>query len=234
MAGNTDFVEMFHELGLSANCSLDEFKRAYRRCVAQLHPDRLADGADPSRLQRLTVTYDAALDFHRRHGRLPGYITQASRSPARTAAGVSRSAVPQPPSRRPRLRYVVALLALLLTLWAVSDLPPPLDGASPYDAAPDPELSAVPEAKVVDPVSHRLLLGMPKDEVRLIEGEPVSSSESQWEYGPSWISFKCGEVDDWYSSPLHPLRFASQHPGALDGPLKPRMHPLRCADDAPH
>src|SRR3954465_6270536 len=110
MTANTDFIEMFHELGLSANCSLDEFKRAYRPCVAQLHPDRVANRtADQSRLQRLTVTYEAALDFHKRHGRLPGYVTQAPPAPPFSPP----SPTPRP-TRRPHLRWLLLIAGVLV------------------------------------------------------------------------------------------------------------------------
>jgi hypothetical protein len=55
---------------------LADFKQAYRRHVAAWHPDRRrgsrADALAAARLQRLTAQYSAAMEFHRRHGRLPG------------------------------------------------------------------------------------------------------------------------------------------------------------------
>lgn len=79
MSDDTDFIALYRELGLSAQCDLAEFKRAYRKRVTQLHPDHQGQDGDMPRLQKLNRMYDAALDFHREHGRLPGA------APARTA-----------------------------------------------------------------------------------------------------------------------------------------------------
>src|SRR3982751_4140331 len=110
MAGDTDFLVLFQELGLSAGCRLDEFKLAFRRRVAQLHPDRKTgtsrDDAE-SRLQRLIAMHDAAMDFHRRHGRLPGVATQAHQTPP-PASAPPRAHVAATP-RRPWSSTLVAL-----------------------------------------------------------------------------------------------------------------------------
>ena len=232
MTANTDFIEMFHELGVPANCSLADLRLAYRRCVAQLHPDRAGGNvADQSRLQRLTVMYEAAIDFHRRHGRLPGEVTQPA-PPQNATPRASSGAASQPPAVRSRLRYVLALIAVAILVWMLWDVPPPIDG-TPEDSDAAASSETAP-ASAADPASHRLMLGMTKEDVRAIEGDPVSSSDSQWDYGPSWISFKCGEVDDWYSSPLLPLRFARhQHPTASDAPAT-QTHPPGCVDVPPH
>lgn len=76
MADETDFLDLYGKLRLEPNCSLADFKQAYRRNVAAWHPDRRrggrADALAAARLQRLTAQYSAAMEFHRRHGRLPG------------------------------------------------------------------------------------------------------------------------------------------------------------------
>jgi hypothetical protein len=76
VADETDFLDLYGKLRLEPNCSLAEFKQAYRRHVAAWHPDRRrgsrADTLAAARLQRLTAQYSAAMEFHRRHGRLPG------------------------------------------------------------------------------------------------------------------------------------------------------------------
>ena len=72
MSDDTDFVALYNELGLDAECSMQLFKHAYRRRVMQLHPDHQRHPADVARLQRLNRMYAAALEFHRAHGRLPG------------------------------------------------------------------------------------------------------------------------------------------------------------------
>lgn len=78
MADETDFIDLYGKLRLEPSCTLAEFKQAYRRHVAAWHPDRRrgsrADALAAARLQRLTAQYSAAMEFHRRHGRLPGAV----------------------------------------------------------------------------------------------------------------------------------------------------------------
>ena len=46
MSEDTDFVSMYEELGLDAECGMDAFKQAYRRLMSQHHPDKLGDVPD--------------------------------------------------------------------------------------------------------------------------------------------------------------------------------------------
>jgi hypothetical protein len=88
VADETDFIDLYGKLRLEPTCSLAEFKQAYRRHVAAWHPDRRrgsrADALAAARLQRLTSQYSAAMEFHRRHGRLPGAV-----APPRVASVVA-------------------------------------------------------------------------------------------------------------------------------------------------
>lgn len=137
MAGDTDFLVLYEELGLAPGISdLDAFKQAYRRRVAQLHPDRQVVGrADTDRLQRLTRLYGAALAFEQRYGRLPAAAAgtrrvdaaQMEETPAsmRASGGherrVQRTRTLAAP-RRSRARYyfaLVILLALAFAIWGV-------------------------------------------------------------------------------------------------------------------
>lgn len=137
MAGDTDFLVLYEELGLTPGTSdLDVFKQAYRRRVAQLHPDRLAVGdTDTDRLQRLNRLYGAALAFEQRYGRLPAAAAgtrrvdaaQLEEAPAskRASGGherrLQRTRTLAAP-RRNRARYyfaLVILLALAFAIWGV-------------------------------------------------------------------------------------------------------------------
>ncbi|MBB1061453.1 J domain-containing protein [Lysobacter spongiae] len=75
---DSDFNRLYAQLGLRPDCTLEAFKRAYRRKVAELHPDRHpgattgAAEADALSLSELTSLYTTATRFHRAHGRLPG------------------------------------------------------------------------------------------------------------------------------------------------------------------
>lgn len=137
MSGDTDFLMLYQELGLSPDrCSLDEFKRAYRRRVSSLHPDRRPAGAtddddSPETMQRLTSLYGAAMAFERRFGRLPGAGPATTRRPVTTPAngypaanamsgsGARREFPASPEPRSLRKRILIALLILLALAWAI-------------------------------------------------------------------------------------------------------------------
>ena len=211
MAEDTDFVALYDELGLDAECSMADFKRAYRRRVAQLHPDHPDNSSDISRLQRLNRLYAAAIEFQRAHGRLPGAVRGTPLEMPDHASFASNDA---PMHDSPSLsgspsywRYVLLVALLGLVLYGLSIQEPATtlsDAVEPTDA---------PKQDLQRPVLEKLLaLGMDGKQVRRIQGEPFNSHEQRWEYGPSWILFDCGKVVDWYSSPLHPLRVRSASP----------------------
>ena len=124
MAHDTDFIDLYAELGVLPGCTPGEFKQAYRRRMAALHPDRRLDPIpDPcllERAQRLTATYAAAVEFERRHGRLPGSVVRARPAPS---VRVAVAASAPPPARR-RSAWLLLLLGtivfagLLRGLWA--------------------------------------------------------------------------------------------------------------------
>lgn len=51
-------------------------------------------------------------------------------------------------------------------------------------------------------------VGSTKDEVRAIQGTPVTETETVWDYGPSRVHFKNNRVTHWEESPAQPLRVA--------------------------
>jgi hypothetical protein len=208
----TDFLLLYQELGLVPGCSIDELKRAYRRCISRLHPDRPSpsNSVDPvhaaERLQQLTQLYGAAIDFHRRYGRLPGAAVAR-----RTTTGIrapSPRATTRSPHRRGKTIVIATGIAIVSSflLYRTSD-----DGSAPERAtAPDhaQKVKADDARPRLDETKgpRGLKLGMRMQDVLGIEGEPVMRNDDQWTYGPSWIAFEKGRVSSWYSSPLRPLR----------------------------
>lgn len=81
-----DLDSIYVELDLRPGCSLEEFKHAYRRRVAELHPDRpgARSAQDQAVLRDLIRVYTAVTRFHRRYGRMPGG-TQPQMHPTGTA-----------------------------------------------------------------------------------------------------------------------------------------------------
>lgn len=219
MAGNNDFLALYQELGLRADCSLEEFKLAYRKRVGALHPDRVGGGDVAMQgLPRLNALYTRAMEFHRRHGRLPGAAQPASSTPAapRVPARSAAPSAPEPGDRAPRRRsnrlpILLVLVAALVAAWL---------WANPAEFEPAP--SGVPAAQPVrrhahaapsrPAVAQTFELGSPAQRVRALHGAPVSGWEQHWDYGPSWVEFRCGVVTGWYSSPLRPLKVASSAP----------------------
>lgn len=130
-----DFSLLYSELNLPPDCSLEQFKCAYRQRVAALHPDKRLDNPPSAEaeaaLAALTETYVAVRRFHRRHGRMPGASSRpgAGNGPCPVHA-VSRFPVParetdgSKRSARPTWRLMVVVVVVLLVLaswdWVLS------------------------------------------------------------------------------------------------------------------
>lgn len=218
---NPDYTSLYHELGLQPGCSLDDFRQAYRRHVASMHPDRSRANAYGSvlPLSDLTVLYDQAMRFHRRYGRLPG-TAPAAGSPTQVAtpapaigsdgtrAGIQGddALFARTTGRWPWL-FVAALVLLVVGIWQA---PLPRTVARHVHAFPQAP-SARPE-----PTPANLALGMDANTVLAIQGEPVHQRDDEWSYGPSWVRFEKGRVVDWYSSPLYRLKTTTPSPQPAD------------------
>ncbi|MGB0134691.1 J domain-containing protein [Dokdonella sp.] len=224
MAGNTDFIALYQELELNAGCTLEAFKHAYRKRVAALHPDR--KGAHPRAqqdLQRLNALYTAAMEFHRRHGRLPGAAQLGSGgAPGPVPAQPREPAAVQEPASESRgsSRAVLAIVVLIVIgLWIGANFAPAED---PKISSSPAQADSIQQTKPAAAVVSIIDLGVSAQQVRDIQGEPVSGWEQRWEYGPSWVAFRCGVVIDWYSSTLRPLKVATEHPPATTKWSPPR------------
>lgn len=223
MARETNFVDLYRLLDLKPGCELGEFKRAYRRRVAVLHPDRRSESRDDSiaseRLQHLTALYSSAIEFERRHGRLPGALharpLETIVADATANSAPASSAIAHPNDSR---KLWVGLAIVGIAVWFAWSPPWQTDSTDSDASAP----AALPNAvdtrqEHVDPTSPAMIrIGSTTDAVRVIEGEPLMINGNRWEYGPSWIYFQGDTVVDWYSSPLRPLLTSSPHPQPAD------------------
>lgn len=232
----TNFTQLYSQLDLSPDCSPEDLKRAYRRRIAELHPDRRdGDGRSPEtagELRELISQYVAATRFHRRHGRLPGGSPRhvapipvgATVAPARTAPYIE---APSTHRSAGLFALLVALLLLLLVLGmrddgseqagVDADVSTNLSTTS-ADGLPDAESqtpTAFGQAPGEEPLPDQLEIGMDVATVRAIQGEPVRSNDTDWEYGPSWLRFAHNRLIAWHSSPLHPLKTATPSPPPL-------------------
>ena len=227
----TDFIGLYRELGVEPDCSVDQFRLAYRRRVADLHPDRVgASGEDD--LKVLNLSYAAALEFHRHYGRLPGaapVVAAARRSerapvPEEWAEEVHADAMPVRRTSRFLVYGMLVIAALLIWWWSRTDAEPVGNGSAGI---------ADNQRKTDGVTDIRLAPGMTPEQVLALHGEPLGWEEEskQWLYGPSWIRFRCARVVDWYSSPLKPLKVAASKPNSAElarlhaeqGPLCPPM-----------
>ncbi|HET8898241.1 MAG TPA: DnaJ domain-containing protein [Rhodanobacteraceae bacterium] len=221
MAIDTDFAILYHILGLAPGCGVDELRRAYRRTVRTLHPDRTHGHLDE--LERLNALYVAALDFHRRHQRLPGALPAGlPRHADRYTPAHTVTAAFSPPINDGPTGTHLSLIALLLgalfaaLTWGLAIEQGPAATTTPSAATAAPATLAA--------ASLQLAPGMNGDLVRRIEGLPIRAKADHWDYGPSWVAFHCDAVSGWYSSPLRPLHVRRDR-------LDPPTTPPRC--DAP-
>lgn len=230
-----DFGALYGELGVVPDCSPEEFRHAYRRRVARLHPDQGGSEADARRLQRLNRLYDDANEFLRTHGRLPGARSAPAGGPG-ASPGSRDWPAPEPPSfvaeqarggreagSEPQSRYFIwlAVAVVCVLLWRVL--------GRPGIGAPSRPAVADGDGATVAAPADRIMLGMDKAQVRALQGAPIGYHSVRWDYGPSWIDFGCGEVvTDWYSSPLRPLRVDTAHPTKRDWDVFDADKPAGC------
>lgn len=193
-------------LRLSAHCSPEELKAAWRRAVSELHPDR--PGGDQKQraaaMAEVNAAYQRLCEFNARHGRLPGVSELAAQNPPR-----------QTPYRNNKWRNALLVLtlvaALTLVLWPLASREPENtslpaqaneSAQSGFGADQPPE----PAEQLVDLDLPRFIeAGVSKDDVLRLAGPPLFQSEAIWEYGPSEVRFEDGLVVRWHSSPLRPL-----------------------------
>ena len=205
-AVQAEFEQLYALLHIDPDCTLEEFQRAYRRAIAELHPDRWqgeAGGADQqSHLQELISLHSLATRFYRRHGRLPGARASQLASPTpllrKPAPGDDRS---MPRRRASTRRWLVVIGLLAFLAW---QLPRP----APEQAATGTEAGSEESATA----ERHLALGMDERAVLAIQGEPEHRGANEWHYGSSWLRFEDERLVDWYSSPFHRLNTATSTP----------------------
>lgn len=116
MADNSDFMALYDELGVGADCSMEQLTRTWRRRVRQLHPDRGAAGEHAAAsLQLLNARFREVRRFHRQHGRMPGSRVNGGNSRA-THAMVPPRRQPETGRHHRTSLWLITPLALLL-LW---------------------------------------------------------------------------------------------------------------------
>lgn len=147
----SDFTQLYAWLGLRPDCTLDEFKHAYRKRVAELHPDRQSPDAKHRPhavlpLSELTSLYATATRFHRQHGRLPGASPRTRGALSPSGNGKSMTYAPRvdtntrergedPAATRQRTTYAAWAVILILILILVVEVSIPSQEGRP-EASP--------------------------------------------------------------------------------------------------
>lgn len=214
-----DFSQLYSLLGLEPGCSLEELKHAYRKRVAELHPDRYSPGSrDDERsiqLARLIPLYKDAIHFHELHGRLPGSTVAETPSVGQGSAASrgqassppfsrKRGTAPETPSMPASHWWLLLGLACLIGYLVFSAFPG--KGSASVSSATGMHPADV-HAEMEDRGNHAFVLaGMDADTVLAIQGPPSRISDDVWEYGPSWLRFEDGLLVEWHSSPLYRLK----------------------------
>lgn len=202
-----DFTLLYSELGLAVGCTLEDLKLAYRRRVAELHPDHgnpVAESSVP--LGELASLYGSATRFHRRHGRLPGTtrtfhlggaITYRPNTLDAPALKLTAAEHGEPVRRLSVATLVLPVVGVLVILLVLSQdwLPP--RGATASEHAPQPSV---------------LEIGMGESSALAIQGPPPLVHDDRWYYGSSWLQFKNGKLIDWFSSMDYPLKTPPESP----------------------
>lgn len=125
-----DLDSIYSELDLQPNCSLEDFQRAYRRRIAELHPDRPGPTSreNQTALRDLIRVYAMVTRFHRRYGRMPGGYPPQLRRHAWPGSGqvTGHSAAPDDSdesdvrrrSATITLVFLFVALVILLASWS--------------------------------------------------------------------------------------------------------------------
>lgn len=200
MAQINNFLAMYGRLGLDADCSEAELRQAYRRYIADRHPDRQRErpAMELAEVQQVTAMFAAAMAFYRERGHLPGSAPARATPPPAPASSRRRG------KKKAHGLLLVTLVAAGLLLWHAWPAPTEtgMPAASPPPSTPSPRKDgadgrATPES-FID-------AGSTRREVLDLAGQPQLDAGDRWDYGPSWVRFRDDRVVDWYSSPLRPL-----------------------------
>jgi len=91
------------------------------------------------------------------------------------------------------LAGVAVALATAVVRQAASDAPA---------SVPAKGTRGAPGTAIAGPA---LAPGMDQDTVRKTLGEPLEMHAQRWQYGPSWVEFRCDRVAGWHSAAERPL-----------------------------
>lgn len=215
-----DFSQLYSLLGLEPGCSLEELKHAYRKRVAELHPDKhslqSSNEEDNAQLAALIPLYRMAIHFHELHGRLPGSTATDAptqrpgpatlRPPVAPVVSRTRHTANGSPSQTPASHWWLLLALACLVGYLVFSAFSAQD-SGPATLPANTQLSPEWPVDVSPPDGQALVtIGMDTQTVLSIQGQPSRVRGGVWEYGPSWLRFKDGRLVEWHSSPLYRLR----------------------------
>lgn len=114
-----DLESIYLQLDVSPGSSLEEFQRAYRKRIGELHPDRHSgprSAESQAALRDLIWVHAAVNRFHRRYGRMPGAHSSKFRGADPRTSTARTDLAPYDSGYKRGNQSTVTLVTLLIAL----------------------------------------------------------------------------------------------------------------------
>ncbi|WP_093396393.1 J domain-containing protein [Thermodesulforhabdus norvegica] len=244
---NDNLEKYFRVLGLPANASLDQVKKAYRKLAVKYHPDRLGPNAEESEVKKaqerfysVAEAYSILCEHLRIRERIKYHNANAAQATEEAEAGQKIHTTSSYTGQRKipvsKYRFLAAALAvtavlglLMMMLLLEKDQVVIFEKNAPVKTLmqkqPKPADAEDREKYIPDhpgrlslPVGDYFSLFSTEEDVLRIQGVPQRISGNTWFYGLSTVTFRNGRVVGYDN---------------FDGTLKVRLLPSALPQEVP-